>query len=159
MQTQVWASLIGVALGGGLSYLAQSSAARLASRNEERRERTQLAETRRAERLELLRDFIRIAQEGQRVAEEREFADDWQKAGTNQWFKAARGVVDRLFVCERVIQVLFPSDLHQRAWDYATAVDHVMWRQPDEIAAGGVMWDLLQAPQRAFLAAAREGMG
>lgn len=159
MQTQVWASLIGVVLGGGLSYLAQFTAARLASRNEERRERTQLAEARRAERLELLRDFIRIAQEGIRIAEEREFADDWQNVGTKQWLKVARGVVDRLWVCERMIQVLFPSDLYQRAWDYATAVDHVMWRQPDEIAAGGVMWDLLQAPQRAFLEAARDGIG
>ena len=72
MEIQVWASLLGVVLGGLLSYLAQFTTVRLASKNEEKRQAAQRAEARRSEQLELLREFITITQEGIRIAEERE---------------------------------------------------------------------------------------
>jgi hypothetical protein len=158
MQTQEWIGLAGVAVGGCLTYLTQFTTTRQTSKNEDRRHEAQRAESRRTEQLDLLREFIAIAQQGIRIAEQREFADDWGAAGTPEWFAAAREVVDRLFVTERMIQILFHQDLYQRAWDYATAVDKVMWRRPDEITAGGPMWEALQEPQVAFLAAAREAI-
>ncbi|MEY9930970.1 HAMP domain-containing protein [Catenulispora sp. GP43] len=158
MQTQEWIGLAGVAVGGALTYLTQFSTARLTSRNEDRRRADQRAEARREEQLQLLRDFITIAQQGVRIAEQREIAADWAAAGTPEWFAAARDVIDRLFVTERMIQILFSRDLYQRAWKYATAVNRVMWRDPDEIAEGGRLWDVSDEPQTAFLNAAREAV-
>jgi hypothetical protein len=159
MQAQEWTPLLGVAVGGGLSYLAQFSTARLTGRHEDRRQAAQRDEARRTERLELLREFISLGQQGTRIAEERELAADWAAAGTPQWFAEARGLTDRLWVCERMIQVLFCPKLHQRARDYAAAVDRVLWREPDEIAAGGALWEVVQQPQRAFLASAHDEVG
>ncbi|MFE1291507.1 hypothetical protein [Streptomyces sp. NPDC058751] len=159
MQTQVWASLVGVVLGGGLSYLAQITAGRQAGRNEDRRRAAELAEARRVERLALLREFIDIGQQTARVAEERETAPDWEAAGTPEWFKAARDVTDRLWVGERMIQVLFRPELHLRARAYAQALSHVVWREPAQASAEGSIWDRLQGPQKEFLEAARAEVG
>jgi hypothetical protein len=54
---QLWASLIGVVLGGGMSmsYLAQLTTVRQAARTEDKRQAGQLAEARRAERLDVRR--------------------------------------------------------------------------------------------------------
>ncbi|WP_203989014.1 hypothetical protein [Sphaerisporangium rufum] len=155
----MWASLFGVVLGGLLSYLAQFTTVRVAGRNEERRQAAQRAEARRAERLELLREFVTIAQEGIRVAEERDQAPDWAAAGTPEWFAAGRSVIDRLWVAERMIQILFPPRLYRLARTYASAVDHVLWRLPDQIAAEGSMWHHLRDPQHEFLEAARTELG
>ncbi|GII01080.1 hypothetical protein [Planobispora takensis] len=159
MEMQVWASLIGVVLGGLLSYLAQFTTVRLAGRNEERRQTAQRAEARRSEQLELLREFITITQEGIRIAEERDQAPDWNAAGTPEWFAGARNVIDRLWVAERMIQVLFRPQMYRLARAYATAVDHVLWRQPEQITAEGSMWDHLRGPQNEFLEAARAEIG
>ncbi|MGW1910466.1 hypothetical protein ACWCQS_06900 [Streptomyces sp. NPDC002076] len=159
MQTQVWASLVGVVLGGGLSYLAQITAGRQASRSEDKRHAADLAQARRVERLELLREFISVGQQAARIAEERDMAADWNAAGTPEWFAAARGVTDRLWVSERMIQVLFRRELYRHARAYADALDHVLWREPAEAEAEGSMWDCLQGPQNDFLEAARAEVG
>ncbi|MET8624835.1 hypothetical protein ABZW30_13920 [Kitasatospora sp. NPDC004669] len=150
---------MGVALGGGLSYLAQLTAGRQADRREGRRQAAELAEARRVERLELLREFVSLAQQAARIAEERDTAPDWDAAGTPEWFAAARSATDRLWVSERMIQVLFRPELHRRARAYADAVDHVLWREPAEASAEGPVWDYLQAPRIDFLEAARAEAG
>lgn len=158
MQSQEWIGLAGVAVGGGLTYLTQFNTARLASKNEDRRREDQRAESRRAEQLEVLREFMAAAQQAARVAEQREYSEDWDEATTPAWIDRAREAVDRLFMAERMIQILLPQDLHQRAWDLAKAVDGVLWRLPAETEAEGDLWDVLQQPQRAFLAAARNAI-
>lgn len=147
MQTQVWVSvfsLIGVVLGGGLSYLVQTSVQRRTERSDQRRQATERAEARRLEQLELLRQFIRVAQQAERAAEER---DD-----TPAWKTTALDVVDELWVCERMIHVLFTSSLHDLARAYVRALDDVVWTEPAE----GSLWDHLQGPKVAFLSAARD---
>ena len=147
MQTQVWisvVSLVGVVLGGGLSYLAQSSAQRRADRSDQRRQANERAEVRRVERLELLRQFIRVAQQAERAAEDR---DD-----TPAWKTSALDILDELWVCERMIHVLFVSPLHDLARAYVRALDHVIWQEPAE----GSLWDYLREPKVAFLGAARD---
>ena len=158
MQSQEWIGLAGVAVGGCLTYLTQFSTARLTSKNEDRRRADQRAESRRKEQLDLLREFIDIAQQSARIAEQREYdGRDWIPARTKEWRAEARGSIDRLFVAERMIQTLFSQDLHQLAWNYATAIDHVMWREREEMGEGDI-WDLLQQPQREFLAGARKAV-
>lgn len=147
MQTQVWVSivsLVGVALGGGLSYLVQASVQRRSDRNDQRRQAREQAEARRVEQLELLREFIRVAQRAERAAEDRD--------GTPAWKVSALDVVDELWVGERMIHILFASNLHDLARAYVRALDHVLWQQPEDVS----MWDYLKGPKVAFLAAARD---
>ncbi|MDS0133874.1 MULTISPECIES: hypothetical protein [unclassified Amycolatopsis] len=146
--TQVWLavlSLIGVVLGGGLSYLVQTTVQRRNERSERRRLAAERVEKRREEQLDLLRQFIRVAQQAERAAEDRDDDDD-------SWKTAALDVVDELWVCERMIHVLFASDLHGLARAYVKALDHVIWQKPGE----GTMWDYLRGPKVAFLDAARD---
>lgn len=147
VQTQVWVSivsLVGVTLGGGLSYLVQASVQRRSDRSDQRKQARERAEARRVEQLELLREFIRAAQRAERTAEDR---DD-----TLTWKTSALDVLDELWVCERMIHVLFASNLHELARAYVKALDHVLWQQPDD----GTLWDYLKGPKVAFLTAARD---
>ncbi|GAA4555149.1 hypothetical protein [Planotetraspora kaengkrachanensis] len=137
------ASLAGVGLGGGLSYLAQITALRHAGRTERWRATAQTAEARRAERLEELRRFIQDAQQGERTAEERR--------ATPEWLTAARDVMDELWVRERMIHIMFGASLHERARAYVVAIDDILWEEQ----AGVSMWDHLRGPKVAFLDAAR----
>lgn len=156
MQAQVWASLIGVMLGGGMSYLAQLTTGRQAARSEDRRQALQLAEARRAERLAALREFIQLTEQGIRLAEARYDAPGRLSGRTPEWLAGARALVDRLWICERMILVLFGPGLHRLAWDYATAVDHVLWENLGEHDRVG---DHVRGPQVAFLSAAHEQLG
>jgi len=147
MQTQVWVavlSLTGVLLGGGLSSLVQNSVARRVERSDVRRQTTERAEARRTERLELLREFIKVAQQAERAAEGRD--------GTPAWKTSALDVVDELWVCERMIHVLFASSLHELARAYVKALEHALWEELD----GKPLWDHLRGPKVAFLNAARD---
>lgn len=147
MQTQVWVavlSLTGVLLGGGLSSLVQNSVARRVERNDVRRQTAERAAARRTEQLDLLREFIGVAQRAERAAEDRD--------GTPVWKTSALDVVDELWVCERMIHVLFASRLHELARAYVKALDHVVWREPAE----GALWEHLRGPKVAFLDAARD---
>jgi type II secretory pathway pseudopilin PulG len=147
MQIQVWVSilsLVGVVLGGGLSYLAQASVQRRSDRRDQRRQAAEQAEARRLEQLELLRQFIRVAQQAERAAEDRD--------NTPAWKATALDIVDELWVCERLIHILFASSLHELARAYLRALDHVLWQEPADVS----LWDYLQGPKVAFLSAARE---
>jgi hypothetical protein len=149
MQIQVWISLLsllGVALGGGLSYLAQVHAQRRSERRDDRRRADDLAEARRAERLELLRAFIRHAQQAERAAEEPD--------GTPAWKASALQALDDLWVYERMIHVLFPANLHDLARQYLRALDDVVWQKAGKVQPG----EYLRPSKRAFLDAAREAM-
>ncbi|MEU9661629.1 hypothetical protein [Streptomyces chartreusis] len=153
---QLWASLIGVVLGGGLSYLAQFTTARQAARTEDKRQATQLAEARRAERLELIREFIQLTQQGIRLAEDRYEAPDWTSGGTPEWLTSARALIERLWICERMILVLVGPELYQLAWNYAGAVNHVLW---EDLGGPDGAWDHLREPMNTFLNAAHGQLG
>ncbi|QKV77472.1 hypothetical protein [Amycolatopsis sp. Hca4] len=147
---QVWLALLslaGVLLGGGLSYLVQTSVQRRNERSEQRRLAAERAEKRRGEQLDLLREFVRVAQQAERAAEDR--------AEEPSWKSAALDVVDELWVCERMIHVLFSGRLHGLARAYVKALDDVLWQEPAE----GSLWDHLKGPKVAFLDAARDELG
>ena len=104
----------GVMLGGGLSYLAQASVQSRSDRSDQRRQTNERAEARRVEQLELLRQFIRVAQQAERAAEDRD--------NTPAWKASALDVVDELWVCERTIHVLFATPLHDLVRAYVRAL-------------------------------------
>ncbi len=153
---QVWASSIGVVLGGGISYLAQLTTASQAARTEDKRQAVQLAEARRTERLEVLREFIQLTQQGIRLAEERYEAPEWSSGRTPEWLAAERALIESLWVCERMILVLIGPQLYQLAWDYASAVNHVLW---EDLGRPEAAWDHLRGPMNTFLNAAHEKLG
>ncbi|MFE7441774.1 hypothetical protein ACFU7X_15120 [Streptomyces chartreusis] len=153
---QLWASLIGVVLGGGMSYLAQFTTARQAARTEDKRQATQLAEARRTERLDLIREFIQLTQQGIRLAEDRYEAADWTSGGTPEWLTDARALIERLWICERMILVLVGPELYQLAWNYAGAVNHVLW---EDLGGPEAAWDHLREPMNIFLNAAHRQLG
>ncbi|MFF3484243.1 hypothetical protein ACFYXC_13335 [Streptomyces sp. NPDC002701] len=153
---QLWASLIGVVLGGGMSYLAQFTTARQAARTEDKRQATQLAEARRAEQLDVIREFIQLTQQGIRLAEDRYEARDWPSGGTPEWLTAARALIERLWICERMILVLVGPELYQLAWEYAGEVNHILW---EDLGGPEAAWDRLRGPMNTFLNAAHKQLG
>ncbi|MFD8075652.1 hypothetical protein ACFV3E_23740 [Streptomyces sp. NPDC059718] len=70
---------------GRFSFLAQITAGRQAGRSEAMRREADVAEARRTERLELLREFTDLAQQAIRLAEQREDARDWEAAARPEW--------------------------------------------------------------------------
>lgn len=84
MAVDLWtpiASIAGVIVGGGLSFLTQRTTLRATERAEERKRRTDLAEARRTEQIQALTEFIRFAHEAEGVAHARpatwEIDDPW----------------------------------------------------------------------------------
>ena len=144
------ASLIGVGLGGGFSLLGQWAVQRQAVRAETERRRQDRTEARRAERLELAREFIATAQLAERAAEERDRLE-----GDAAWQQRSLDVVDRLWVHERMVHVLFGRAAHDGARRYVEALSQVLFGD-----LGGVTWqDRLRGPKVTFLEAARAELG
>ncbi|MDR7279001.1 hypothetical protein [Catenuloplanes atrovinosus] len=151
---EVWAaitSLGGVAIGGGLSYLVQSSTQRAAARMEERRRNVELAQRRRDERLAYLERFISVAAEAERSALNR--PDDWD--GTDDWAVRTHEVMNRFWIEERMIRMLFPLPVHEAARAYFLVLNGSVWEgDPGRDSVR----DALEEPRLRFLDAARAAL-
>lgn len=155
MSGQVWVSLIslgGVALGGALSFLVQFATQRSAERTEQRRQRTELSEARRAERLALLERFIEAGGEAELAAFRR--PHEWDE--TTPWFLTTRESMNRLWVVERLIRVQFPPAVHDAARAYSLDLNRTVW---EGLPDGESLRDHLEDNRLAFLDAARAVMG
>jgi hypothetical protein len=151
MAVEVWAavtSLGGVALGGGLSFLAQHTTQRV----EQRKLELARSESRRAERLTLLERFIGVAAEAERCAFTR--PPQWQDG--EDWPVQTQVVMDRFWVAERMIRLLFPIPVHDAARAYFLVLNGAVWQG---VADGVSVRDLLEEPRLAFLDAARAALG
>jgi hypothetical protein len=154
VSSEVWLSLTslgGVVLGGGLSYLVQHASQRSAERVERQRQRAALGETRRAERLALLERFVGTAAEAERSAFSR--PDGW--AGDDPWAVETQAVMNRLWVAERMIRLLFPLPVHDAARAYFLDLNRAVWQGLPE---GESVRDFLEDNRLAFLDAAREAL-
>ncbi|MBK3568446.1 MULTISPECIES: hypothetical protein [unclassified Streptomyces] len=151
---QVWLSLTsfgGVVLGGVLSFLVQFTTQRSAERAQQRHQRTELAEARRAERLALLERFVEVGAEAERVA----FARPPEWDDTTPWKLTAQDVMNRLWVVERLVRIQFPLPVHEAARRYFLDLNQtVWWGLPD----GESVRDYLEDNRLAFLDAARAVM-
>ncbi len=141
-------SLGGVALGGGLSYLVQHSAQRLSARQQD----AARAETRRAERLAHLERFMTMAAEAERIAFER--PGDWT-AG-EPWPTAAQETMQRFWVAEYLLQVLYPADVHAAGRAYFRKINRAVW---DGVPAMEDLYAELEDLRDTFLDAARSALG
>jgi hypothetical protein len=63
--------------------------------------------------------------------------------------------MDTIWICGRLIQVLFSAPVHERARAYAKAIDHVLWEEASAVGSTDPMWDYLQEPKAGFLNAVR----
>jgi hypothetical protein len=155
MAGDVWlalTSLGGVALGGGLSFVVQYATQRSAERAEERRQTVALSESRRAERLTQLQTFIEVAAEAERCAFTR--PDGW--ADTDAWPVRTQDVMNRLWVAERMMRILFPLPVHDAALAYFLDLNRVVW---EGLPDGESVRDYLEAHRRDFLDTARTAVG
>ncbi|MFB7588989.1 hypothetical protein [Streptomyces sp. NPDC056169] len=155
MSGQVWVSLIsvgGVVLGGMLSYLVQHRTQLSAERAEQQRQQSALSEARRAERLALLERFIEVAAEAERSAFSR--PAEWDD--THAWFVTTQGVMNRLWVAERLIRIQFALPVHDAARAYFLDLNRTVW---EGLPDGESLRDYLEDNRLAFLDAARAVMG
>ncbi|MEU6058121.1 hypothetical protein [Streptomyces sp. NPDC047097] len=154
MAGQLWVSLIslgGVVLGGLLSYLVQHRTQQSAERTEQQRQRIALSETRRAERLALLERFIEVSAEAERCAYTR--PPQWED--TDEWCLTTQGVMNRLWVADRLLRIQFPLTVHETAHAHFLDLNRTVWHGlPD----GESVRDYLEGNRSAFLDAAREVM-
>jgi hypothetical protein len=144
-------SLGGVVLGGGLSYLVQHNTQRMSARTEQRKQDAAQAETRRTERLTYLERFIAVAAEAERCAFDR--PADW--AAGDPWPAAAQEVMNRLWVAERMLQVLYPADVHTTARVYFERLNRAVW---DGVPNLDGLYADLDELRNAFLTTARAAL-
>jgi hypothetical protein len=143
-------SLAGVGLGGGLSYLGQLTTQRHASRHEAARQARDLAEKRRAERLDVLQRFIEATQVAEHAAGEKE--------ETTEWWAASEDAMDRVWMYAEMIYLLFGPSLHAHAHEFARTLNETMNRDIDPDSRWAFV-ETLQQPRLTFLAAAHAELG
>ena len=154
MAGELWtpiASIVGVIVGGGLTFLTQRTTQRAADRAEERKRQTALAEARRTERIQALTEFIRFAHEAEGVAHARPAS--WDLG--DDWYRTARPAMDGLRVAEKSVELLCHSSLLAPTARYVRALNQAVWQERDDVPVG----DRLEPFKAAFLATARESLG
>lgn len=154
MADELWtpiASIIGVIVGGGLTFITQRTTQRATERAEERKRQAALVEARRTEQIQALTEFIRFAHEAEGVAHARparwELGDDW--------YRTARPAMDGLRVAEKSVELLCHSSLSAPTARYARALNQAVWQERDDAPLG----ERLEPFKSAFLAAARDSLG
>ncbi|WP_420037669.1 hypothetical protein ACN2WE_40335 [Streptomyces sp. cg28] len=157
MTAEVWAplfSLLGVVLGGGLTALSQRATQRSAERLEERRQVQAGRESRRAEQLQAIKDFLACVQEAEGVAYRR--PERWGESGSEDegWHAAASAAMGRLWIAERHLVLLCHASLHGPVQAYARALNQAVWREIGDAEVN----EHVEGHKSAFMAAARASL-
>lgn len=153
MATEVWAplfSLVGVALGGGLTALSQRATQRSAERLEQGRQASATSEARRAERLQAIKDFIACAQDAERTAYNRPEA--W--GDDDDWTGTASAAMTRLWIAERHLVLVGSTRLHAPVHSYGRALNQAVWREIGDVEVN----EHLEEQKQAFMSAARASL-
>ncbi|BAG22139.1 MULTISPECIES: hypothetical protein [Streptomyces] len=151
MAADLWTSalsLAGVALGGGLTALAQRATQRSAERVEERRQAVATTESRRAEQIGVLKEFVACAQAAERAAYSR--PDPW---GDDEggWMTRTGPVMTALWTASGNVTLLCDEALREPVTTYGHALNAAVWRD-----IGGIeVNEHLEAAKTAFMDAAR----
>jgi hypothetical protein len=153
MAADLWtpvASMVGVVVGGALTFLTQRTTQSAADRAEEQRRAAALAEERRAERIRTVLEFVRFTLEAEGVAHAR--PSRWEVG--DEWYLTARPAMDGLRIAEHGIGLLCAPRLHAPATAYARALNQAVWQE----RAGESLADHLEPFKAEFLAAARRSL-
>ncbi|KAB1143476.1 hypothetical protein F7R91_25255 [Streptomyces luteolifulvus] len=149
MGTQAWTSaiaLIGVTVGGALSFAAQW----VSHRAQDRQHHATRQEARRNERLSYLVTFLEIAQEAERTAMEQHPV----RTDDDEWRRRAEAVQDRLWAAQKTLHMLCQPTVAQPAHAFAQTVNHLLWHGP----GAQPVRDFLHPTRNAFLDAARSDL-
>ncbi|WP_433892579.1 hypothetical protein [Streptomyces sp. CA-111067] len=154
MTGDVWSSalpLVGVALGGGLAAYVERAAQRSAERVEERRQASVTAQSRRAEQLQVLKDFIVSAQGAERAAYSR--PEPWGDDESG-WMTGARAVMTSLWTASGNVMLLCDESLQEPVRSYGHALNQAVWREIGDAEVN----EHLGTRKAAFMTAAREAL-
>ncbi|MWA16027.1 hypothetical protein [Streptomyces sp. BA2] len=143
-------SMVGVAVGGALTYLTQRTTQRAADRAEEQRRAAALTEERRAEQIRTVLEFIRFALEAEGVAHAR--PPRWEVG--DEWYRTARLAMDGLRIAENGVQLLCAPGLQASTTAYARALNQAVWQEGD----GTGLAERLEPCKAEFLAVARRSL-
>ncbi|GGO92084.1 hypothetical protein GCM10012280_41460 [Wenjunlia tyrosinilytica] len=151
------ASLMGVVVGGLLSFAAQETSRRSSERTEEQRRDSEIAEKRRDNRVSHLVEFLVAAQAAERVAADR----GPQPPLDEGWQVLANQSIDRLWVLQKTIHMLCAPHVNEAARGLCFALQEVIKNGPDD--SGEPFAEQVAAhirpSRRAFLDAAHEYLG
>ncbi|WP_042377323.1 hypothetical protein [Streptacidiphilus melanogenes] len=154
MAGELWAStfsLAGVVLGGALTAFTQRAAQRSADRAEDRRQSQATTETRRAEQVEAIKEFLACAQEAERAAYSR--PEPWG-ADEDGWMTRAQTVMTKLWTADRGLVLLCDGSLEAPASAYGRALNHAVWREIGDVEVN----EHLDEHKNAFMMAARASL-
>ena len=155
MAGELWASavsLAGVVVGGALTAFTQRGTQRAAERAEERRAAVATAETRRAEQLQAIKEFLACAQEAERAAYSR--PDPWGD-DEDGWMTGAQTTMAKLWTADRSVVLLCDPALEAPARAYGRALNQAVWRELGDQEVN----DHLEEHKDAFMVAARRSLG
>jgi hypothetical protein len=155
MAGELWASvfsLAGVVLGGALTAFTQRGTQRSAERAEERRQTAVTGETRRAEQLQAIKEFLTCAQEAERAAYSR--PDPWG-GDEDGWMTRTQATMTNLWTADRSVVLLCDPALEAPARAYGRALNQAVWREIGGIEAN----EYLEEHKSAFMTAARTSLG
>jgi hypothetical protein len=144
------ASMVGVTVGGALTYLTQRTTQRAADRAEEQRRAAALAEERRAEEIRTVLEFVRCALEAEGVAHAR--PPQWEVG--DEWYVTARPAMDGLRIAEKGVELLCAPRLHAPTTAYARALNQAVWQE----RTGESLAERLEPFKAEFLAVARHSL-
>ncbi|MCO8271374.1 hypothetical protein M1L60_12290 [Actinoplanes sp. TRM 88003] len=120
----------------------------MTARLEEGKQAAARTETRRAERLALLERFVSVGAEAERHAFER--PDTWTEG--DAWHTRTQETMNRFWVADRMIRLLFPPPVHEAARAYFLLLNGAVW---EGTPSRDDLREALEQPRLTFLDAAR----
>ncbi|MEU0758449.1 hypothetical protein ABZ351_02060 [Streptomyces microflavus] len=154
MAADLWTSIVslaGVALGGGLTALAQRATQRSAEWVEERRQAVATTESRRAEQIEALKEFVACVQAAERAAYRR--PDPWGD-DEDGWMTQTSPVMTALWTASGQVTLLCDEALIEPVTTYGRALNAAVWRDIGDVEVN----EHLEASKSAFMSAARTSL-
>jgi hypothetical protein len=153
MTSALWTplgSMIGVVVGGGLTFFSQRTVQRASERADARQRESGVAEARRAEQIEILTQFLGFVYEAEGAAHAR--PAHWTVG--DDWYKIARPAMDGLRIAEDTVKLVCALSLSGPVTVLSRAFNHVVWQERGEVTIA----EYLQPAKQEFLAAARSGL-
>lgn len=149
-----FASILGTALGGFISFYTQRSVRSAADKAELARIANEHAKERRSEQLAHCVDFLVAIQEAERAAVDRYH----HKTADGQWQARAKQAIDRMWIVQKTIHMVCPPEINVAARLVAFAVRDVVRNGPADHGdpQDEKVWEAISPSRRNFLDVVRD---